>query len=408
MKIGIFTETYIPNTDGVVTSILSFQQELEKRGHEVYVFAPGKENADGETTFWYKSRCVKTYPDFPVAAYPSIGRSRTLHLVKEKGIEIIHLQSPGPVAYRGLRVAQKLGLPVVMTYHTDLPRLTGYLPPIRKFPVLDHPAKRLVWLTLSWFFYKCDAVIAPGEGIVNELMAHCGRRIRKMFVVPNGIMLDKFQGGDGKKAKKKHGMEKSKIVLCLGRVVKEKRLETIIAAAPYVREKIPEVKFLVVGKGPALEDYKRMAKEANVGDAFVFAGYVPDEELRDYYAAADVFATASDSEIHPLTIIEAFASGNVIVGANARGISEHVKDGYDGFLFKPLDAKECADAIIKGLSASAKGMGKNARKSAEKYTVDACTDRLLAVYKWAIAYRLPALLTRRTITRWRKLRRRSV
>lgn len=387
MKIGYFTETYIPNTDGVVTSVLSFQHELEKRGHDVYVFAPGKVTSDGLTTFWYKSRSIKTYPEFPVAVYPSIGRSRTLKLVEENGIKLIHIHSPGPVGYRGLRTARKLGLPVVITYHTVLPELTWYLPPIRNLPAMDRAAKPLVWLICAWFFYQSDAIIVPSRTIKDELISGCGRWIKrkKIFVIPTGIDVNRFSGAGGGEIRRKYGLEKNRVVLHVGRVVREKRLETIVSAAPHICRKVPNVKFVVVGKGPALEEYKDLVKRKGLEDLFIFTGYVPDGDLPKYYAAADAFVIASDTETQGLVVLEAFASGKPVAAANARALPEFVKDGYNGFLFKPKNPRDCACAILKAVSAG-ELIRKNARKTAEKYSVERCTDRLLAVYRWAVMH----------------------
>ncbi|MDD5502492.1 MAG: glycosyltransferase [Candidatus Thermoplasmatota archaeon] len=386
MRIGIFTETYIPNTDGVVTSILSFQHELEKRGHDVYVFAPGKENADGLTTFWYKSTGMKEYPEFPIAVYPSIGRSRSLKLVKEKGIEIIHIQSPGLIGYRGVRTAKKLRLPAVITYHTSLTELAGYLPPVKKFPKLDGPMRPLIWRASAWFFYQCEAVIAPSEAIKNEILENCGKWVKKIFVVPTGVNIQRFSGATGKEVREKHGLGKKKVILHVGRVVREKRIETIISAAPYVLKYAPDAMFLIVGKGPAMAEYKRLVEQKGLSESFIFTGYVPDEDLPKYYAAADAFAIASDIETQGLVVLEAMAAGRPVAAANARALPEFVKEGENGALFKPRNPRSCAGAIVRVLKNS-KQLRKNAKKTALNYSREKCADRLMAVYKWAIAHK---------------------
>jgi 1,2-diacylglycerol 3-alpha-glucosyltransferase len=384
MKIGIFTETYIPNTDGVVTSILSFQRELESRGHDVYIFAPGKDDSDGLTTFWYKSTSIKTYPEFPIAAYPSIGRSRSLKLVRENSIEIIHLQSPGLMGYRGIRSAKRLGIPAVITYHTSLTELAGYLPPVKKFPKLDGPIRPLIWKASAWFFYQCEAVIAPSEAIRNEILENCGKRVKKIFVVPTGVDVQRFSDANGEEVREKHGLGKKKVILHVGRVVREKRLETIISAAPHVLKYAPDAMFVVVGKGPAMTEYKQLVEEKGLSANFIFTGYVPDEDLPKYYAAADAFAIASDFETQGLVVLEAMAAGKPVIAANARALPEFVKEGENGALFKPRNPRSCAGAIVRVLKSS-KQLGKKAKKTALEYSREKCADRLLAVYKWAIA-----------------------
>lgn len=384
MKIGIFTETYVPNTDGVVTSILSFQRELEKRGHDIYVFAPGKENANGVTTFWYKSTGMKEYPEFPIAVYPSIGRSRTLKLVRDNEIEIIHIQSPGLMGYRGVRTAKKLGVPAVITYHTTLTELTGYIPPVKKFPILDGPMRPLIWRASAWFFYQCRAVIAPSEAIKKEILENCGKHVKKIFVVPTGVDVERFSGASGEEVREKHNLGGKKVILHVGRVVREKRLETIISAAPYVLKYAPDAAFIITGKGPAMAEYKQLVEEKGLASNFIFTGYVPDEDLPKYYAAADAFAIASDTETQGLVVLEAMAAGKPIVAADARALPEFVKEGKNGALFRPRNPRSCAGAIVRVLKNSKK-LSKNAKKTALEYSKEKCADRLMAVYKWAIA-----------------------
>jgi len=129
MRIAFFTESYLPNTDGVVTSILSFKKQLERLGHEIFVFAPGRDNIDDEENgvFYYKSRFFREYPNFPVPVYPTILIERSVRLVKRHNIDLIHVHSPGVMGFRGLHAARRLKIPSVLTYHTLLPELTSYI-----------------------------------------------------------------------------------------------------------------------------------------------------------------------------------------------------------------------------------------------------------------------------------------
>ena len=340
----MFTDTYLPTVDGVVNSILNFRRELELRGHEVYIVAPGsKGSCDPKTsspcdpkTFYCKSIPFPPYPEYKLGIPLGV-----TSWVRERNIDIVHSHGPGGVGLGALWVSRRLNIPLVLTFHTLLPDFAFYL---TKRPALRKALNRYTWRYLRWYLGRSRCALVPSNLIKEELIAHSPDT--RLWVVPNGVDIDRFNPGvDGSSIREKHGLEGARVVVQLGRLAREKRLEMLIEAAGRL-----DCKFLIVGDGPARDYYKSLAMKEGVGRKFIFTGFVSGSDLPSYYACADAFVIPSKVEVLPTVVLEAMASGKPVAGANSRGIPELVHDGENGYLFNPDSPKECASAIEKALN----------------------------------------------------------
>ena len=201
-------------------------------------------------------------------------------------------------------------------------------------------------------------------------------------VVPNALDTQRFHPGiDGSAIRRKLGLQQGeKMVLTTGRVSREKNLDVLVRAARGVEN----ARFVIVGDGPSHKELLRLAHSEGVSHRFVFTGLVSDEELPHYYAASDVFATASTFETQGLALLEAMACGKPAVAADALALPEAVHEGKNGFLFRPSSEAECAAKINDVLNADEKTyakMARNARKTAELYSIPVSTGKLIAVYE---------------------------
>jgi 1,2-diacylglycerol 3-alpha-glucosyltransferase len=387
MKIAMFTETWLPIKDGVVNSILSSKEELVKSGNEVYIFAPAEEEKDDfeQGIFYYKAKPVKGYTSYKLALKPTPFYQRTAQLMKELDIELIHSHSPGPLGVRGVAASYRLDLPLVFTYHTYVPDVVRYLPleePSQLIiqPIMDH------WI--RWYLRRCDAIIIPTKSRANELkeQAKLGD-IKQMFIVPTGINPSKFSKGDGERIRNALGVEDKRIILYVGRIVKEKNLNLLISAAPLVLKSIPDALFLLVGEGPVRNELQEKVKEKGLTNNFIFTGFVPEEELVDYYHSADAFVFPSTFETQGIVLLEAIASGLPVAAANTSPFPEIIKEGWNGFLFDPFDPKDCARSIGKALK-NRELITKNAKETLKEFTTEKCTKKLLEVYYWVLKNRV--------------------
>lgn len=374
MKIAFFTDTYLPNKDGVVTSMLTSREYLEKAGHEVYIFSSGsgkakKENKD-ERVFYHTSIPFRPYPDYRVALFPFLSDTK----VKKLGIDLIHCHGLATMGLAAAWTARRLKLPLVTTFHTLLPEAVHY---VARGKAMKEITKDAAWSYLHWFLSQSNTVISP-SGVIRDVLLEHGV---KSQVVPTGIDTNRFNTSiDGSQMKEKLGLADKKMVLHVGRLVKEKNLDVMIKASLIVAEEIPDVRFVVAGMGPASGYYKELVKKNDVQNLFVFRGYLTRDQLAMYYAASDIFAFPSKFETQGLVALESMACGKPVAGADFLAIKELVENGRNGYLFDPDDHEDCAEKIIRTIKESKK-MAVCSRKTAEKYSVGNCTKKLISVYE---------------------------
>jgi 1,2-diacylglycerol 3-alpha-glucosyltransferase len=375
MRIAYFTETYLPNKDGVVTSILTFKKALEGMGHEIFIFAAGdrktkKENKDPKV-FYYSSTPFKPYPMYRIALFPFTSQSK----VKKLGVELVHSHGMATMGLAAVEAAKFNKLPLVATFHTMIPSATHY---VSKAKVVKELAEKFAWRYLVWYYKKCDAVVAPSV-VIKEMLEERG--LTGVHVIPTGVDIRKFNPeNDGRVMRKEWGMERNKIILNVGRLVLEKNLDTLIKSSLLVLEEFSDARFVIVGEGPATNYYKKLVSKTGVGKWFKFINeVVPEEKMPLVYAAADVFAIPSKFETQGIVVQEAMASGKPVVGADYLALREIIRDGYNGYKFNPDDPEECAEKIIKALKKE-KELGANARKSAESFSVENCARKMAELY----------------------------
>ncbi|MEM3876828.1 MAG: glycosyltransferase, partial [Candidatus Micrarchaeaceae archaeon] len=170
------------------------------------------------------------------------------------------------------------------------------------------------------------------------------------------------------------------IVLYLGRVSKEKRIDTMIKAARRIKRK--DVRFVIAGTGPALDHYKRLAAHYKLDGRVIFTGFVNDRDLPEYYAASDVLCMPSTFETQGIVTLEAMACNKPVVGADYMALKDLIIDGFNGEKFAPKSSIDCARKITKALDD--KGMYRGMLATARKYSIEKTTDKLLNVYKEVI------------------------
>ena len=149
---------------------------------------------------------------------------------------------------------------------------------------------------------RCCCIIAPSGYVIKRVEELCHKEIA---LLPTGIDMKKFEQGNGEKIRKHY--KNKKIILHVGRIVKEKNIDVLIDAAPEVLKKIDGV-FIIVGEGPARKILEEKVKNKNLHEKFVFTGFVEDNELADYYKAGDVFAFPSTYETQGIVAFEAMVN----------------------------------------------------------------------------------------------------
>ena len=381
MRVGLFTNNYLPFCGGVTVSVETLRHGLEARGHEAWVLAPRFPGAvdTSPRTLRYPSIPAATYPEFPLAIPYSRALARQIHALD---FDVFHAHHPFLLGPAARRLARRQGRPLVFTYHTRYDKYAHYVPLRRSF--VEAAARGLS----TRFAARADAIIAPSAVLREELRA---RGVETpIAVVPTGVDLARFSPGDRTAARRARGLDEGALlVLYVGRLDREKSVDRVLAAFERVAGTVARARLVLVGQGTQGEELRRMAASLNAGGRVTFAGVCPHADLPDYYRAADLFLFASETETQGLVLAEAAACGLPAVAVDAPGCAEVVHDGDTGVLTKG-DPEALADAAIGLLIDPARRatMALRARQLAEReFGVTLQIDRTLDVYAGALARR---------------------
>lgn len=380
MNIGLFSETYYPEINGVATSTYILKNELEKRGHKVYVFTTTTPGAPEHEHNVYR---VPSIP-FLLISERRVGlfyQPKLAHIIRKLNLDIIHTQTEFSLGIFGRIMAREMKLPIVHTYHTIYEDYTHYL---TRFKVLDRRAKALARTYSKVCCNTVEHVIVPTEKTRELLLKYSVHK--DISVVPSGIDLRKFDRENYNQEKidalkESYGIgPKDKVLLYLGRVSQEKNLEELIKAMPAYMETRQEVKFVIVGSGPDLERLKDLVNQESLSDRFIFTGAKPWDTIGLYYRLGDVFVSASRSETQGLTYIEAFASGLPVVARRDKCLDDIMVEGVNGFSFTDREGlyRALDQVLYSGNAAEFSG---NAKKMAEKYSMEKFAYRVEQVYQ---------------------------
>ena len=374
MRVALFTNNYLPFRGGVTTAVETLRRGLHARGDQAWVFAPSPCGAfaDFPGVYRYPSVAAPTYPGFALPVPVSRALART---VKALAPDIVHAQHPFLLGVTARRLARRLGVPLVFTYHTRYEKYAHYIPlPERLVAAL---AVRLS----CRFAASADLVVAPSASIAAMLTA---RGVRTpVAVVPTGVDLEQFRPGDRVAARRQLGLPaEGSLCLYVGRLDREKSVERVLDAFALVAEAIPDTRLLLVGQGSHADVLARVAHANPAGDRIGFTGGLPQGELPPYYQAADLFLFASETETQGLVLAEAHACGLPAVAVRASGVEEVVEDGETGVLTKS-DARDLAEAAVGLLldDERRRTLGHQARAVAERsFAADAQVEVMARHY----------------------------
>ncbi|MBR9682060.1 MAG: glycosyltransferase [Candidatus Aenigmarchaeota archaeon] len=358
----MFTDTYDPQTNGAVDSIKKFTKELRKRGHKVYIFCPYDKKLK-KNKYIIPLRSVKflPYPEYRIGL-PS---ARIIKHIKKIRPDVIHIQSPATIGLAGLAIAKYYNIPTVATYHTLLTEYFSYISTSH-----EKMSKKSIIKFTKWFFSKVDKIIVPSTSIIKILKRY---GIHKpMEVIMTGIYLKK------RMLKKKHKNE-IPLILHVGRICKEKRIDVIIKAFKKILKQ-RDAKLVITSDGPDRERLEKLVDTLKIADKVLFTGYISDTKRDQYYKDADVFVTASKTETQGIVLAEALSIGCPVVVKNSLGFKDVIKNGYNGFLFN--NEKGMIKSIFKVLDDASlrKKFVKNAKETVNELSVEKTSDKLIDSY----------------------------
>lgn len=339
MKIGIFTETYHPTINGVVISIDTFRRELERRGHEYFIFTPTHQDAKAADhvyrfpAFHFRDNIV-----YPLALPMPLGLAR--HYLPEKilkELDIIHVQHFSIMGQYGLGLAKQLQIPSVYTYHTMAELYTHYLPVLRE--AVTEPIRTLTRYTAR----KATEVIVPTPSIKQYL-----RRIKvkkPINIVPTGIDVSLFRRVDPEYARTKYFIPADQdIIIYVGRLAEEKNIRFLLESFEQVVKSRPNTHLILVGGGLDEFTYRSYVTTHKLDRHVTLTGFLPREETIKLFGVASLFVFPSTTDTQGIVIIEAMAAGAVPVAVDALGPHDIIEDGVTGRLVS-LNKKEFSGTI---------------------------------------------------------------
>lgn len=385
MKIAYFTDTLTPQINGVTYVVENHSEHLSKN-NDVIVYGPSY-GLSGSTKK-HGRLITKRYPSVSVPNYKEMNISfinipNIIKEVKEFNPDIIHFHSPAVMGITAIMLAKYLKRPLVTTYHT---LWSETLPPIPPFNIIDKffsdtnikkdALRETIWGLSKKIFDNCDVIVSPAKVIKDQLKANNHKG--KIVVISNGIDTDKF----------KYKSHKSPLfkLLYVGRLGHEKKVDVVIKAFEVVQKDIPNTKLTIIGDGPVFKEIKLLVKNLNLTKKVKFTGSLDREKIIDYYQNSDIFVTASEMEVQPLTLLEAMSCGLPIVGVNKAGVGGVTQNNINGYLTRSANPKEISEKIniiLKSNSLRIK-MSKNSRKIALENSLDESIKKLTKLYNQLI------------------------
>lgn len=375
LVICFFAETYRPVVSGTSLGLQRLVRELRGRGHESYVITaqyPGFIDTDDHVL---RYRSVRLPQKFDIRlGIPSY--KQLLERLRNIKPHLIHTQQPFLSGRVAQRIAEKIGIPLIGSIHTqyDHDQYLNYLYPLPK-PV----ARYLVQRTITRFCNSCDVLITPAFGMRDHLRELNVRA--PIEVVLSGIDTSMYIDAAHSQSNE-YRESKENILLYVGRLTKEKNLGFLLDSFAQIHKVKTSVHLFIVGDGPERNRLETLSKKLGVHEEIKFMGWRTESEVASIYKQADVFVFPSITEVNPLCLIEAMASRVPIVAIDSYSSRQIVHHGENAILTK-LDRDEFSSAILDLLDDSDKRtkMGLIGKEMSYEYTVSRHAERLLSIYQ---------------------------
>jgi glycosyltransferase involved in cell wall biosynthesis len=374
MRIALFTETFLPKVDGIVTRLSHTVDHLQRLGDQVLVVSP-----DGGLTE-YRGAKIYGVPGFPLPLYPELKLALPRPAIRQKleafQPDLIHIVNPAVLGLGGLYYAKSLEVPLLASYHTHLPKY------------LEHYGlgmlEGVMWELLKAVHNQAQINLCTSTAMQEALTSH---GIERVEVWQKGVDTELFDPGLASPEVRAHlsqGHPDSPILLYVGRLSAEKeidRIKPVLAA-------IPNARLALVGDGPYRQELEKHFEDTPTH----FVGYLTGKDLAAAFACADAFVFPSRTETLGLVLLEAMAAGCPVIAANAGGIPDIVTDGVNGYLFDPADEQGAINATLRLLAnpQARDIIRQNARQEAERWGWAAATRQLQGFYQEILAQAMPS------------------
>ncbi len=378
MRVAYFTESLPPLTDGVARTYTRLAETLNQRKIDFRFFAPVRPE---ESDPWrQRTKQLPSVP-FPLYDYYRVsipyfqGLKKDLDAFKP---DLIQVAAPTPLCIYAQDYAKRRGIPTVASYHTHF---------VDYFPYYGFGSMQSTgWNYMRWFYNRSLATYAPSQSTQEELNQRGFKNVR---LWPRGINSQKFSPRHRSQTlRRKCRSVKIPLLLFVGRMVGEKDLEDLAQASLQLRQKGFRFRLAFAGDGPLKEPLQKRFPRDH------FTGFIQGKPLAELYASADMFVFPSTTETFGNVVLEAFASGLPVIGANKGGSSDLVRHDQNGFLARPKNPADFARQIQRLLEnpAAARRLKAGALKTAKTYDWSSINGRLIEDYAGLIRESRPSAL----------------
>ncbi|MFD1471875.1 glycosyltransferase family 4 protein [Companilactobacillus mishanensis] len=332
MNIGIFTDTYFPQVSGVATSIQTLKNDLERKGHSVYIFTTTDPNVSKTTIepniFRLGSVPFISFTDRRIAIR---GMFHAVDLAKELKLDVIHTQTEFSLGLIGKFVAKQLKIPFVHTYHTMYEDYLHYV--LNGKLLKPYHVKQMTRM----FVKNASGVVAPSKQVKSTLDRY--KIDAPISIIPTGVDLSEYtKPVDTSKVRASLGLsDDTPVILMLSRIALEKKIDHMLRSMPELLKYNPKIMLVIVGDGPDMDELVQMSVDLGITDNVIFTGEVEHDKISPYYHMANIFVSSSDTESQGLTYIEAIASGLKIVVRSAPYTDQLLTDPSVGVTFNQDD-----------------------------------------------------------------------
>ena len=384
MNVAIFSDTYLPDVNGVATSCNTLFKILRKFGHTVYVVCPGETFEFNDNILRIPGLELKSLYDYRLSF---IWDENGFQILKNLKLDLVHVNTDFGVGQFGMSVANRLNIPIVFTYHTMYEDYTYYF--LKGF--LDRFSKRTIREFEKSSMNRASEIISPSLKTMKYLRSVGVEKY--INIVPTGFDFERFEKNEEHlnqvaDLREKLGFKKDDfIALCLGRIAHEKSYDIILYGFKKYLDtyRTKNTYLLVVGDGPDKQELEKLATELEINDYVKFLGKVDNGEVPKYYWISDVFLNSSISETQGLTFMEAMASSIPILCRFDNSLVGVINNKRTGFFY--IDEEDFPEKLefVKNLTNEKKEeICKAAIKSIDNFSEKNFYHKILEVYNRAI------------------------
>ena len=380
LRIGFFTDTYAPQVNGISISLQLLVRGLRAAGHEVTIFAPRFPGYKDPEPGIYRVPSVR-YMHKPPMYVAVPGTPRTTLSLRRCKFDVLHVHSPLTVGLLAYLTATTKNVPLIYTYHTSITDYTHYVRLVGR-------TRPFRWVA-RWFSTATtnlgDQIVVPS--IKFKKLLHDQKVRRPIHLIPNGIDLSRFKKPRSRGTfRRRLGMPaRAPLLLYVGRIAPEKRLDFLMEAFSRIGAVHPNAHLVFAGDGSSRSKLEAQAAKSAFRERIHFLGMVSHAELPDLLHDATLFLSASTSEVHPISMIEAITAGLPIVAVKDDAFEGMLVDNFNGRA-TTRSAGALATAVSELLqdTKSMRQYRKNSLKLSRNYSIKAQVDSLVKLYRDAI------------------------